>query len=77
MNNSGKSSEGLTLQDKVLVIKDIEFGPHDYIVPKMLSYCDGKKSIEEIAKTLSLDESVVLFVLKKLQQNGILGKIDT
>ena len=77
MNNSSKISEGLELQDKVLVIEDLEFTPHDYLIPKMLSYCDGNKGIEEIAKILSLDKSVLLFVLSKMRQDGILRKIDT
>ncbi len=54
MNNSGKSSEGLNLQDEVLVIKNIEFGPHDYIVPKMLSYCDGRKVLKRLQKLFLL-----------------------
>jgi len=76
MTKSSISGEGLTLRDKVLVIKDLEFSPHDHIFPKMLSYCDGNKSIEEIAKILSLDKDVLLFVLYKLLRDGILRKID-
>jgi hypothetical protein len=62
----------LPLQDRMIVKNEIEFGKHDYIMPKLLSQCDGIKSIEEICKKECLCENAVLFLMNIFYRDGVL-----